>query len=325
MAMAIGELKRAKIRVLWPSEQQDFTPWLAQEANIARLAAEVGLELEVENTEVAVGPYSADILARDVGTGRYVVIENQFGKTNHDHLGKLILYGSAFDAMAVIWIAEDFSEEHRKAIEWLNDRTTEELSLYAVSLELWQIDDSKPAVKFNVVSRPNEIQRQATAAKAAGTLSDARKLQLEFWTQFRSRLLDKKIVSSVQAARPQYWFNIPLGRAYIHISATANTWDGRVGVRVYLSNKVADAALKQLERQRAEIESEIGEKLQWNPFPDKKDKIIVVYRPADLDDRSKWPEYLGWLIDRVGKFKRAFGPRVKALALTTDESPVNAS
>ncbi len=71
----------------------------------------------VDKVEASVGPYSADILAKDTGTGKYVVIENQLGKTDHDHLGKAITYGSVLDATAVVWIASEFTEEHQKALE----------------------------------------------------------------------------------------------------------------------------------------------------------------------------------------------------------------
>jgi hypothetical protein len=89
------------------------------------------LELQVEGVEVPVGPFSADILAKDTSEN-FVIIENQFGKTDHDHLGKVLTYAATLDASAVIWIAERFTDEHRKAIEWLNDHTSEGLGLYAV-------------------------------------------------------------------------------------------------------------------------------------------------------------------------------------------------
>ena len=92
MTESLGELESVDVRRLWPHEAADFTPWLASEENISKLADALGLELEAEGTEVAVGPYSADILARD-SAGNYVVIENQLAKTNHDHLGKSIQPG----------------------------------------------------------------------------------------------------------------------------------------------------------------------------------------------------------------------------------------
>jgi hypothetical protein len=121
-----GKLKLLDVRSLWPKEAYDFTPWLAE--HIGLLGEAVGIEHEVENTEVSVGPYSADILARDAGSGKYVIIENQFKKTDHDHLGKLITYASVLDASALIWVAETFSDEHHKALDWLNDLTPDEVS-----------------------------------------------------------------------------------------------------------------------------------------------------------------------------------------------------
>jgi len=279
MVAQLGILKKVFIRDVWKYEDGDFTPWLAQAENIAQLAGAIGMELEVTGVEVPVGPFSADILAKNA-SGEFIIIENQFGKTDHDHLGKILTYAATLNASAVVWIAERFTDEHRKAIEWLNDRTSSDLSLFAVELELWRIDESRPAVQFNVLSEPSEIVRQATAARDAGPISEARKLQGEFWAGFRELLLAKKIVVSAQAARPQYWFNVALGRAYIHLSNIANVADNRIGVRVYIGNRVASEALPQLEAQKSEIESEVGSPLQWNPNPNAIDKVIVLDRAA---------------------------------------------
>lgn len=315
MDLKLGELKKLKLKTVWGHEGYDFTPWLAQEAHLAELSDAIGMDLQLERTEVPVGPYSADILAKDA-SGVYVVIENQFGKTDHDHLGKLLTYGATLGASAVVWIAEEFTDEHRKAIEWLNDRTTDLLSLYAVELEVLQIDVSAPAIRFNVVGQPNEAVRAATVAKTAGTLSAAQQLQLDFWTMFRNQLVEQKVVSSTQTPRPQYWFDIPLGRANLTLSNIVDTSAERIGTRVYISHRVAAAALSQLEPQRAAIESEIGQPLVWNPFPEKQDKTIGLYRSVDLSDRNAWPEYCAWLLQTVVRFRRAFIPRVKALDLS---------
>jgi hypothetical protein len=319
MSAVLGELKHKTLRTVWGHEEMEFTPWLAQEANIARLAEAIGLDLQVERTEVRVGPYSADILAKDA-SGAYVVIENQFGKTDHDHLGKLLTYGATLGASHVVWIAEQFTDEHKKALDWLNDRTTEELSLYAVQLEVLQIDDSRPAVRFNVVSEPSEITRSASVAKLSGPLTPAQQLQLDFWTMFRDGLLERKVLSSTQTPRPQYWFDIALGRTSFVLSNICDTSAGRIGVRVYLGNEIADAALAQLDADKAAIEREIGAALQWNPYPEKRDKIIGLFRQVDLDDRERWPEFRDWLIDHVVKFRKAFVPRIKALKLDNEDS-----
>jgi hypothetical protein len=207
MTVELGEIRKIQVRHHWRHEEQKFTPWLAREENIGRLAKAIGVELQVEGIEVPVGPFTADVLAKDA-SDNYVVIENQFGKTDHGHLGKMLTYAATLGATAIVWIAEQFTDEHRKTIEWLNERVGDELSLYAVEMELWQIDKSRPALRFNVLSEPTDISKQARAVKSAGTITDAKKLQYEFWTAFRHELLARKVVPTAQAARPQYWFDL---------------------------------------------------------------------------------------------------------------------
>lgn len=318
----LGEIKRLNVRAIWPNEASDFTPWLAKEDNIARLSTAIGLELEVEGTEVNVGPFSADILARDSGSSDYVIIENQLNKTDHDHLGKAITYAAGLAAGTIVWIAPEFTEEHRKALDWLNDNSAGDVAFYGVQIELWQIEDSKPAVQFNVLTRPAGSSLRAAVSTAQGPLSAARKLQLEWWTAFREALIQGNVLSSPRSAGPRYWFNLALGRTGIHLSCIADTAANRIGVRVYMRNKYnSEAALSQLLAQREQIEEEIGESLIWDPNPDTLDKVIGIYRPVELTNREKWPEAMDWLVDMTAKFRAAFSPRVKQLELdATEES-----
>lgn len=307
--MELGILKTVTPRQKWNNEARDFTPWLAN--NIAELNKALGLELEVENTEVSVGPYSADILAKDTGTDNYVVIENQLEKTNHDHLGKAITYASVLDASMIIWIATDFTEEHKKSLDWLNDHTNDEISFYGVQLELWQIDESKAALRFNVISKPNQAVRQAARSKANEDLSDKRKFQFDFWSKFKEKLAKTKKIPSLQTPRPQYWFDVTLGKSYIHISNTCNTDDNTVGVRIYIGNKIADIMLPFLESKKDEIEASIGQKLIWNPNPDNRDKVIILQHTTDFDDEKKLDESLNWLVDYTIKFRETFSKIIK--------------
>jgi hypothetical protein len=65
MTVDLGEIRKLRVRDHWKHEEQEFTPWLAKEENIGRLAKAIGLELQVEGIEVPVGPFSADVLAKD--------------------------------------------------------------------------------------------------------------------------------------------------------------------------------------------------------------------------------------------------------------------
>jgi len=307
--MELGKLKSITPRKKWNNEARDFTPWLMN--NIEELNEALGLELEVENTEASVGPYSADILAKDTGTGKYVVIENQLEKTNHDHLGKAITYASVLDASTIIWIATDFTEEHKKSLDWLNDHTSDEISFYGVQVELWQIDDSKAALRFNIISKPNQAVRQAARSKAIENLSDKRKFQYDFWSKFKEKLAKTKKIPSLQTPRPQYWFDVTLGKSHIHISNTCNTEDNTVGVRIYIGNKIADTMLPFLESKKDEIETAIGKKLIWNPNPDNRDKVIILQHLTDFEDPVKLDEALNWLVDYTIKFRETFSKIIK--------------
>lgn len=311
MEVDLGTLKKIDIRKKWKHEANDFTPWLA--LNIENLANAIGMELELEGTEVAVGPYSADILAKDPGTSKYVVIENQLTKTDHDHLGKSITYASVLDASSIIWIAPIFTEEHIKALEWLNDNTSGDISFFGVSVELWQIDDSKPAIRFNVINKPTEIVRQTSIAKNRDQLTETTKMQLDFWTGFREKLKNSKKVPSVQSARPQYWYDVSLGRSGIHLSNTMNTFDNVIGVRVYISNKIAKSVLPQLLDMKEEIENEIGQKLEWDPSPESSDKSIRLQKKVDLELKEKWDEYQKWMVEYTIQFRAVFSKRVKGM------------
>jgi hypothetical protein len=314
MALKLGQLKNLQLKSVWGHEERDFTPWLAEEDHLSALSDAIGMDLQLEKIEVPVGPYFADILAKDA-SGDYVVIENQFGKTNHDHLGKLLTYGATLGATAVVWIAEQFTDEHRKTVEWLNDRTIDSLSLYAVQLEVLQIDDSPPAIRFNVINQPNEVVRAATAAKSSGAPTETQQMQLEFWTMFRDRLLERKVIPSAQTPRAQYWFDVALGRSNIFLSNIFDTSASRIGIRLYIRNSIAEAALAQLGKEKEAIEREIGQTLSWNPTPEKRDKIIGLFRHVDLSNRDAWPEYCDWLVNFVGQFRKTFVPRIKTLKL----------
>ena len=145
MGCDLDHLKRVELRKVWPHEALDFTKWLSSPANLNMLGEAVGVELELIETESSVGSFNVDIYAQEVGTGRKVIIENQLEDTNHDHLGKVITYAAGKGAQVIIWVVAHARDEHRQAIEWLNEHTDNDFGFFLVEIELWTIGDSKPA------------------------------------------------------------------------------------------------------------------------------------------------------------------------------------
>jgi hypothetical protein len=90
---------------VWPDEENDFTPWLANHLDYLDV---LGMgRLTCKGTEVSVAGKSLDILAGLDGD-RLVVIENQYGKANHDHLKRGLEYALAKEAIALVLIAQQF-------------------------------------------------------------------------------------------------------------------------------------------------------------------------------------------------------------------------
>lgn len=162
----IGMLSRVNVRELWQHEASSFTPWLAE--NIDLLSDAIGIPLEVQAQEQAIGMFRADILAKNTLTGAWVLIENQIERTDHGHLGQLITYASGLQAVTIVWIASAFTEEHRAALDWLNEITSEQVTFFGLEIELWRIEESPVAPKLNVVCKPNNWKR----AIAVQALSD---------------------------------------------------------------------------------------------------------------------------------------------------------
>lgn len=177
----LGKLVDVDIRGAWSHEALSFTPWLA--ANLDRLSEALGLPIELVETERAVGPYFADILATSPRNGANVLIENQLEASDHKHLGQIMTYLAGLEAETVIWIAADFADEHLSAIRWLNLHTVDRFSFFAVKVRAVRIGDSPIAALFDVIEKPNNWDRavQESSRSAAG-YSERGKRNLEFWT-----------------------------------------------------------------------------------------------------------------------------------------------
>jgi hypothetical protein len=310
---SLGRLQQVELRKFWTDEARDFTPWLAQEENLDLLSVTLGMDLELEGIEVLVGPYRADILARDIVSGSKVIIENQLDKTNHDHLGKTLTYASGLDARVVIWIAKEFSEEHRRAVDFLNENAAPNLRFYALEIQLWRIADSQPAPLFKVIASPNEY---ASIAKAEDEeLSEAKALYLQFWTEFKEFCRAKGSTLVLRKPRPQHWFSTGIGRSGFELDTSISLQKRRIGCEIYIRGRNAKTAFKLLEKERTAIEQITGP-LVWQELPAGQDCRIVLYQSdVNVADNTTWPQAFAWLKNKAELFRQAFAVRIKALPI----------
>ena len=314
----LGKLQRVQLRDVWQHEALNFTPWLAEPDNLAALSLELGLELELVGQEVSVGPYAADIVCKDTLTGIHVLIENRLEKTDHSHLGQILTYAAGLEARTVVWIAARFTDEHRAALDWLNEITQEEWQFFGLEIELWRIGASAPAPKFNVICRPNDWSRavREKAAKTEGS-SPTQAFQLSFWSAFRDFMADKGHKSPKPAA--QSWLSFSVGRTGFSIEAVIKRSEQQLMVRLYImcEDLPPKSVFKHLEAKKGEIHAALGFPLEWYESPEKKGSIVAITKPnCDFDNESCWPEYHAWLANKVETMGNVFRPLIKTLQTT---------
>ncbi len=305
----LGKLKKIDLREAWKHEALDFTQWLAKDENLALLSEEIGVDINLIETEANVGSFNVDILAED-SNGRKIVIENQLESTNHDHLGKIITYASGYNAEIIIWIVKDVRNEHKQAIDWLNEHTDEKINFFAIKLELWQIDGSPYAPKFQIISKPNEW---AKIMKAPISSLTERKLKLlDFWTALNEYLNNKNSEINPQKPSSDHWNNISVGTSKAHISLTALAKEKKIGCEFYIPDN-KDLYFYLVEH-KEEIEQIFGQELYWQELKGKKASRISISRDNfNLYEDNDWEKDFAWFENNAIRLKKAICPFLKII------------
>jgi hypothetical protein len=310
----LGTLTRLDPRQVWSGEATHFTPWLA--AHIDELSKALGIELEINQVESDVGDFSLDILARDLGSNRTVIIENQLEPTDHTHLGQLLTYAAGKDAGVVIWIAREFREEHRQALDWLNARESE-VQYFGVVIEVLQIDTSRPAVHFRIVASPNDWSRTArSSAKSSAEVSEKGERYRAFFQSLLDELREKHHFTNARTAQPQNWYSFASKMRdcpYSFSFAAGN----RLRAELYIDAGDADEnerILVAIQNRRAEIEAAFGESLSWELLEGKRACRVAVYAEGSIDDPAdRLEKHRAWAVQKLEKFKEVFPSRVLPL------------
>lgn len=310
----LGRLTTVDLREVWKLEAQHFSTWLAD--NITMLGEAIGIELEARQRELPIGAFSLDLLAHDVNRDRVVIIENQLEKTNHDHLGKLITYAAGVKASVIIWISPDFREEHRAAIDWLNENTDETKEFFAIQIEAVRIDDSRPAPNFKLISYPNDWQKTtSTSVYQASDDSARRTFFLNYFSELSS---DARAAGFHRAQNASGQHDLVLDRLSAGASIAAAFSRGFLTVGLNIGRLDAAGNRRIFEMLRADsesIERELNMQLQWDFDETRKRQRVWTSITVDRQNEVQLEQSRTWAIDTARKFKTAFEPRLsKALA-----------
>ena len=303
--VSLGKLVEIKdLRTVWPHEALDFTPWLSQDDNIALLADAVGLDITVDETESAVGDFNVDIFASETGTDRKIIIENQLEDTNHDHLGKLITYASGKSADVIIWVVKHAREEHRAAVEWLNNHTDEKIGFFLCEIKLYQIGNSQPAVKFEVIEKPNDWAKEV---KKNETGNSTQQQRYDYWVAFQDYAFQNvQFAKNFNRRKPSLdsWMNFSIGSSACHIAVSQIKKRNELYVELYISED--KELFYSLLQQKDSIEADAGLTFEWRELPERKASRIVLSKNVSFEDKDQWTAQFDWLIDVMLKMKQAF-------------------
>lgn len=316
MIVKLGKIVRLDVRQGWLNEAAHFTPWLASADGMELLQDALGMDLEVEAIEQFVGPFRADILAKrtDTPDEHWVLIENQLEKTDHRHLGQLLTYAAGLKAATIVWVAQDFAEEHRAALDWLNDITSDAYQFFGLQIELWQIGSSDPAPMLTVAAEPNEWTREVQQS-AESTVSDLKQQQQRFWQGVRASLLEKHSKVRPQKAHPQHWSDYRLGRSDTWLTACVNKGKKNISVEFSFRGPAGKVWFEEMLAQKEQVEAQFGHGLSWQRLDGRKQSRIALYREnTDPTNEADWPLQHAWMVDQLERFYNIFRPYALGLS-----------
>ena len=294
--MAIGKLEEVDIRELWKHEQYDFSEWLSKKENIENLNEILGLTLVDISKETYVGSYRCDLFAKDETTGIKVIIENQLEMSNHDHLGKIITYASGLDAKVVVWIVKEAREEHRSAIEWLNNNTNSNVNFFLIEIHAYKIGNSDNAPMFQVIEQPNDFIKNNKSTNSNDTMNKSQSQRVEFWNQFNNVLVERGKPFNVRKATTDHWYNVAIGTSDAHIDITLVNKDSVIGVELYITDN--KELFDKLYQKKDEIEDNLGFELDWRRLNNSKaSRIVTFIKGLNFDDHSNYNELMNKTID----------------------------
>lgn len=302
----LSKLEEVKdLREVWKNEARDFTPWLAEDDNIEILADAIGLDISIDETEASVGDFNVDISASESGTERKIIIENQLEDTNHDHLGKLITYASGKSADIVIWVVKHARDEHKRAIEWLNEHTDQQIGFFLCEIKLFRIGDSNIAPKFEIIEKPNDWAKEI---KKQDSLTGTQQKRIDFWTgfvEYASKNADFMKQFNLRRPMPDPWMDFAVGSSRCHLTVWTSFQKNYFNVHLYI-NEDKDLYFDLL-NDKDDIEKIAGMELQWYENEDKKaTKIILSHEYINLNDPANWEELFSWACDALALMKKAF-------------------
>jgi len=307
----IGKIKKVPLRELWKREDSNFTKWL--EENIDYLTDVIGFDISIESREENVGPFSVDLYGED-NEGNKLIIENQLEKTDHKHLGQIITYLTNLEAKTAIWISSEPIEEHKKAIDWLNETTPDDISFYLIQLEAIKIGDEPMAAPlFTIIKRPSTKIKQIGAEKKE--YAQRHIIRKEFWSQFINEINKTNSMCNNVSPGTENWLPIAIGMGGVSINIVISKKYARSEIYINRGTKEENKRIfDQLFAQKENIESDFGNNLIWERMEDNvTSRIKNQLNEVDVSNKDDWEKMNIFLIDSAVRMDKAFRKHISKI------------
>ena len=303
--MHIAKLTELELRELWKNEERDFSAWMAKEENIEYLNEILGLTLTDVKREERVGSYECDIVAKDDETGFNIIIENQLENSNHDHLGKLITYASGLKANVIVWIVKKARDEHRSAIEWLNNNTGNNINFFLIEVHAYRIGDSDPAPVFQVIEEPNGFIKNMNHTSGCSSNNKSQSERLIFWNQFNDLLAEKNYPINKRKATNRAWYDVTIGSSKTHIAMELINKDGYIRLGLYMQDD--KDWFDKLYSNKEQIEQELCLELEWQrECKSTVSRIFYNLYGLNFDNKDNYDILMNQMIAIVVKMREVF-------------------
>ena len=303
--MILGQLETVPIRNVWKVET-DFSAWLAQEENLKRLGDTIGIDILEGEAEAGVGDFRADIFAQEDGSDRRIVIEAQYGDTDHKHLGQVITYAAGTKSQILIWVVESARDEHRAAIQWLNENTPEDIVVFLIKIEVFKIGDSIPAPNFTILESPNKWLKTTHKSDEESEAAQRRhQRRYEWWSGFINYATQRpeyaKLVGKRNATR-DHWMCFGTGSSRYHIELYYTKTE--ISISIYIPKD--KELFKHFYAQKEHIEEELGFEMEWNYLENRQASRIDLVFPVNTEEITDRDKYYEWYCKHLSILKKVF-------------------
>ncbi len=303
----IEQINTHPLKEIFEGEASGFTPWLTK--NIGVLSEKLEINISEAEREHKLETMKVDIVAKAGDDGeKSIIIENQFGDSDSDHLGKVITYAAHYNADYAVWIVEKARAEHISAIQMLNDSTIQ-CNFYLIEATAVSVGNSKVGILFDIVCAPPYEKGEASPK------SDTEQRLMKFWTAF-NEYASKNGADFQKMPQSYHWMNISTGTSKAHYDLFVRK--GSASVRLLLdgSDKAENKKhYKLIEKDKEAINETFGKPaLQWNLAEDNKTSVIMAtnYEYGGYE-QDKWEPIFTWILETYNKLQGIFKPYIEKI------------